>query len=250
VRVTHGLILKKQDRGEADEVVVFLSRELGWLRGVAKNAKKSRFRFGGHLESFSLVELVIRSRKKDDMVWIDDAQVLQGFLGIRPDIAKVARAAYFLELASAFLPEGQPDPDLFDFLCRFLTNLENAPVSPLQFLIQEVRLLGLLGYAPRFDACPVCEKTFVPGEDAVFSLTMGGACHLGCVDVTERGKLLLSPDTLAVMRRGLELQTEAASRLRLSNKGRQELRSVLTAFVRQLRGKELNSLAFLENMKL
>ena len=250
MRVIKGIILKKQDRGEADELVIFFSRELGWLRGIAKNAKKSRLRFGGHLETFSLVELVIRSRKKDDMVWIDDAQVLQGFLGLRSDIARVARAAYFLELASAFLPEGQPDPDLFDFLCRFLADLENAPVSPLQFLIDEVRLLALLGYAPRFDSCPVCEKTLAPGEDAVFSLTMGGACHPGCVDVMERVKLFLSPDTLAVMRRGLELQAEAASRLRLSNKGRQELRSVLAAFVRQLRGKELNSLAFLENMGL
>ena len=40
--VAKSIILKKYDFGEADELVVFLSRELGWLRGVAKNAKKSR----------------------------------------------------------------------------------------------------------------------------------------------------------------------------------------------------------------
>jgi DNA repair protein RecO (recombination protein O) len=250
VRVIQALILKKQDRGEADELVVFFSKELGWLRGIAKNSKKSRFRFGGHLEAFSLAEFVIRSRKKDDMVWIDEAQVLDGFLGLRSDIARVTYAAYFLELASAFLPEGQPDPDLFDFLHRFLTTLEKLDLNPVRLLIDEVRLLGLLGYAPRFDACPVCEKPLAPGQDGVFSLSMGGACHPGCVDVTERGKLFLSPDTLAVMRRGLELQGEAASRLRLSTKGRQEIRTMLTAFVRQLRGKDLNSLAFLENMGL
>jgi DNA repair protein RecO (recombination protein O) len=244
------LILKKQDRGEADELVVFLSRELGWLRGVAKNAKKSRVRFGGHLEPFSLVDLTLRQRKRDDLVWIEEAQVIHGHLGIRSSIAKVARAAYFLELASVLLPEDSPDPVLFDFLHDFLESLESANPTALSFLLEEIRLLGLLGYAPRFDACPVCGKTLERGIEGVFLPALGGVCHRACVPAGDLEKLAVSPGTLAVVRRGLELSSEAARRLRLNKHGQEELRRILSAFARYTRGGEISSLIFLETMDL
>ena len=243
------MILKKQDRGEADELVIFLSRELGWLRGVAKNAKKSRVRFGGHLEPFSLVDLTIRPRQKDTMVWIDEAQVLHGFLGIRSDIEKVAHAAYFFELACGLLPENQPDKDLFDFLNIFLYMLETTHFKPARYLLEEIKLLGRLGYAPRFDVCPNCGEKMAAGQSAFFSLNLGGVCHSGCLTATDQTDLIFSPSTIALVRRGLEMSSQAANRLSLSRAGRNELRRTISAFVKHLLGKQLNSLSFLEKME-
>lgn len=246
--VVTSIILKKQDRGEADELVFFLSRELGWLRGVAKNAKKSRVRFGGHLEPLSLADLTIRSRRKDDMVWIEEAQVLHGFLGIRSDVKKVAQATYFLELCSVLLPENQPDPELFEFLNFLLYHLEAFRLKPVRCLLEEIRLLGKLGYGPRFDVCPGCGKAISASQTAVFSLSMGGVSHLECLAGTDPRDLVLSPATVALVRRGLEIQGQSADRLELSRRGQGELRRALSAFAKQLRGKELNSLIFLERI--
>lgn len=246
--VVRAMILKKQDRGEADELVIFLSRELGWLRGVAKNAKKSRVRFGGHLEPFSLVDLTIRPRQKDTMVWIDEAQALQGFLPIRSDLVKVAHAAYFFELAYGLLPENQPDQELFEFLYGFLFFLEAEYFRPARYLLEEIRLLGHLGYAPRFDICPNCGKEIPAGQTAFFSLTLGGACHRECLSGTDPKDLVLSPHTMALVRRGLEMPRQATDRLALNRIGRGELRKALSAFVKHLLGKDLNSLIFLEKM--
>lgn len=242
------IILKKQDRGEADELVVFLSRELGWLTGVAKNAKKSRVRFGGHLEPFSLVDLTLRRRKKDDLVWIDEAQVVRGFLGIRKDVSRVSRAAYFLELSWLFLGEGQPDPELHDYLVGFLDMLARDDPGPVPLLLSEIRLLGLLGYAPRFEACPICDKPLEPGQGALFVPSAGGGCHPGCAGTEIVEGVLLSPDTLAVVRRGLKVDSDLARRLKLGKKGQEELRKALSAFVRYLRGEEIKSLAFMERI--
>ncbi len=245
--MVRSIILKKTERGEADELVFFLARELGWLRGVAKNARKSRIRFAGHLEPFSLVDLALRSRKKDDLVWIDDSQAINGFLGIRSDLGKVALAAYFLELASVLQAEGQPDHQLFDFLVDFLERLERSQVNPAAMMLSEIRLLGLLGYEPSFDTCPVCGKSVGAGAETVFSLVQGGVCHLGCTsgDETESA---VSPETLALVNRGLRLDFDVASRLRIGKKGIDELRTVLSAFVRHVRGENMNSLTFLEKM--
>lgn len=248
--MTRSIILKKQDQGEADELVVFLSRDLGWLRGIAKNAKRSRVRFAGHLEPFSVVDLTLRPRKKDDLVWIDESQVIQGFLGIRSDISRVTRAAYFLELASVFLPENHPDPAVFDFLQSFLGALDGAALPPLRLMVDEIRLLGLLGYAPRFDLCPVCGLKIGPGLEGVFSPSLGGVCHRECATSREPDVVVLSPGTFALMRRALEVDEQKSARLKVGRQNTEELRTALSSFVRYLRGGEINSLAFLEAMGL
>jgi DNA repair protein RecO (recombination protein O) len=246
--VARSIIFKKQERGEADELVFFLARDLGWLRGVAKNARKSRVRFGGHLEQFSLVDLVLRPRRSDDLVWIDESQVIRGFLGIRSQLGKVALAAYFLELASLFQAEAHPDPSLFDFLETCLDNLDRYEINPVLSMLDEIRLLGFLGYSPRFDVCPSCGQPLTQGEAGVFSLDLGGACHAECAPGDP--SLLVSPDTLALLRRGLQVDGDAASRLRLSRKGQEEVRQLLSAFVRYLRGEWISSLEFLETTGL
>ncbi|MEW6350925.1 MAG: DNA repair protein RecO [Thermodesulfobacteriota bacterium] len=241
------IILRKEDRGEADELVVFMSRDLGWLRGVAKNSRRSRVRFGGHLETFSAVELSLRPRRRDDLVWIEDSQVVEGFLGIRKEIGKVAAASYFLELASLFMGEGSPEPPLFDFLHHFLRELDATEPQPLVLLFDEIRLLGMLGLQPSFGHCAACGGNFEAGSQAAFVPAHGGACHMHCVG-PGMGSTPLSPQTVAIVQRGLQLDAPAASRLRLSRKGLDELRRALSAFVRFMRGREVKSLAFIESL--
>jgi DNA repair protein RecO (recombination protein O) len=248
--VVKSIILKKQPWGEADELVLFLSKNLGWLTGIAKNARKSRVRFGGHLEPLAQVDLTLRPRKRDHLVWIDDAQLIRGYTRIRTDLFRVSWCSYLLELSSALLPEANPDPDVFDFLVSFHERLESSDPSPLHLLLEEIGLLGLLGYAPRFDLCPVCGKTVDPGHDALFSASRGGACHPRCAVDQADVCVALSPDTLAVVKRGLGAGPRVIERIRLGKKGRSELRQALSAFVRYLRAGDINSLVFLEKMEL
>jgi DNA repair protein RecO (recombination protein O) len=243
------LIFKKQHLGEADELVVFLSREMGWLTGVAKNSRKSRVRFAGNLETLSLVDLTVKLRKKDDRVWIEESQVIRGFLPLRQSILKVGMASYFTELASLFLPEGQQDSNIFDFLVNFFSFLETYEPSPVNYLLHEILLLRLLGYEPRFDCCAACGSPLKPGIPASFSVFSGGVCHRSCLKDGENNEISISPETLALVRRGLQLDIEAVRRLRLHKKGIAELRVALSAFVRHLRGRDIKSLLFLEGIQ-
>jgi DNA repair protein RecO (recombination protein O) len=245
--MVRSIIFEKRDRGEADELVLFMSRELGWLRGIAKNSKKSRVRFGGHLEPLSLVDFTLRQRHRDNLVWIDESHVIDGFLGIRADIAKVALASYYLEIASLVMLEDNPDAGVFDFLSNMLSNLESSEIVPLRQQLDEIRLLGLLGYAPGFGSCPVCHDAIDPGQEALFSLSNGSACHAGCLS-PEETSFPLSPDTLAVIRQGLKISSNAVTRLRHHKNGIRELRALLSGYVRYTVGREIRSLVFLEKM--
>ena len=56
LHTTDALILRTYKLGESDRIVVFLTRDRGKKRGVAKNARQSRRRFGGALEPGTLAK--------------------------------------------------------------------------------------------------------------------------------------------------------------------------------------------------
>src|SRR5262245_65015509 len=65
------LVLRTYRYGEADRIVVFLTDDRGKKRGVAKNATKSRRRFGGALEPFTRGRVAYVEREGRDLVRLD-----------------------------------------------------------------------------------------------------------------------------------------------------------------------------------
>src|SRR5947208_3600511 len=68
---TDGLILRSYALGESDRIVVFLTRDRGKKRGVAKNARQSRRRFGGALEPLTCGRVAYEERERRDLVRLD-----------------------------------------------------------------------------------------------------------------------------------------------------------------------------------
>ena len=54
---TEALVLKSYALGEADKIIVCLTRTEGLIRGVAKGAKRLKSRFGSSLEPFTVIDL-------------------------------------------------------------------------------------------------------------------------------------------------------------------------------------------------
>src|SRR5262249_58715702 len=66
--ITDALILRTYKLGESDRIVVFLTRDRGKKRGVAKNARQSRQRFGGALEPLTCGRVSYVERERRDPV--------------------------------------------------------------------------------------------------------------------------------------------------------------------------------------
>src|SRR5450759_3564803 len=65
---TDALILRTYKLGESDRIVVFLTRDRGKKRGVAKNARQSRRRFGGALEPMTYGRVGYFERERRELV--------------------------------------------------------------------------------------------------------------------------------------------------------------------------------------
>jgi DNA repair protein RecO (recombination protein O) len=108
------LILRTYTLGESDRIVVFLTRDRGKKRGVAKNARQSRRRFGGALEPMTHGRVTYRERERRDLVFVQDIAPIRSPLrmavGSGDDIGYVA---YFAELIDEWAPENDPNETLF-----------------------------------------------------------------------------------------------------------------------------------------
>ena len=108
------LILRTYALGEADRLVVFLTRDRGKKRGVAKNARQSRRRFGGALEPMTCGRVVYREREHRELVFLQDVAPSRSPLLITASDSDVfGHLGYFAELIDEWAPENDPNETLF-----------------------------------------------------------------------------------------------------------------------------------------
>jgi len=106
------LILRTYQLGESDRIVVFLTRDRGKKRGVAKNARQSRRRFGGALEPLTCGRVGYVERERRDLVRVDYVEPTRSPLSAIDGDA-LGYAGYFAELIDEWAQEADPNEPLF-----------------------------------------------------------------------------------------------------------------------------------------
>lgn len=109
---TDALILRTYKLGESDRVVVFLTRERGKKRGVAKNARQSRRRFGGALEPMTCGRVAYVERERRDLVSLRYVEPRRSPFEAA-DGEALGCVSYLAELIDEWAPEADPNEPLF-----------------------------------------------------------------------------------------------------------------------------------------
>jgi DNA repair protein RecO (recombination protein O) len=210
-----GVVLKTIKLGEADRIVTLFTRDNGKVRAVAKGVRKTKSRFGGRLEPFTRVALMIyRGRNLDT---ITSADILDPFKEVRADYARLTGAAALAEMVEKITPDRERAVSTYGLLIAGLAALaerEETTIVP-AFL---VKLLSISGYHPQLSVCAGC------GEAAAlsgFSPAIGGAvCDLCRRE--DRDSFRMAPAHLALMGHlltsdfGAEAPTDATGKVTLA----------------------------------
>jgi DNA repair protein RecO (recombination protein O) len=109
---TDALILRTYALGEADRIVVFLTNDRGKKRGVAKNARQSRRRFGGALEPMTYGRVGYVERERRELVHLQYVEPVRSPLTAASGDA-LGYVEYFAELIDEWAPEADPNEMLF-----------------------------------------------------------------------------------------------------------------------------------------
>ena len=141
------LVLRTYKLGEADRIVVFLTRDRGKKRGVAPNARKSRKRFGAALEPLTEVRVSYFEKEQRELVGLNYAEPVRSPLSAANPEA-LGYSHYFAELIDEWAAEADVDEKLYRLGTSALeAMLSGAPVEALARYF-ECWLLRLQGVYP------------------------------------------------------------------------------------------------------
>ncbi len=170
------VVLRGYRLGEADRILVLLSRGRGKLRAVVKGVRKAGSRWGGRLEPLVRAELLLYQGRELDVV--TQAEVVEAFPRLRSDYASFLSASAMAEAAGLLAPEGGRAPRLYALLVAGLELLEDGKVPA--WAVSDafaLKFLAASGFAPAIRSCAGCGR---PGPHPAFSPSSGGSLCPRC----------------------------------------------------------------------
>lgn len=174
-------MLRTYKLGEADLILVLLTKDNGLIRTVAKGIRKTRSRFGARLDRFSRVDVQIYPGRS--LANVTDAATVATYASpIVADVDRFYAGAAMLEMAQVFAAEPSSAHSIFFLLDAALQQLATqltTPALPPVSVADEFVLHGLevAGWEPSLVDCAQCGKR---GPHRAFHPGAGGAVCVTC----------------------------------------------------------------------
>lgn len=242
-RLVKGIILRKQDYRENDRLFVFYTDELGKIEAVAKGARKIKSKMAGHLDFFSIVNLMVAPGKT--YYQIAGAETEKNFLNIKNDLAKIVLASACFEAVDIFTKSGHPDEHIYKLLAELVETFDDKKLKDFCRLYAvskffSVKMMSLLGWLPELYNCTKCKDKISPDGNS-FDLSRGGLVCGKC----RTGGLPISAPSIKILRFILENSLKKSSAIRISKPQAKELAEVADSFSAVHRDRESKNIRWI-----
>lgn len=140
---------------------------------LAKGARRSKKRFAGALEPFSLLRVEIAA-SRGGLARLESATIQRAFPKLLGNLARMTAAGAMLGLVRELTPDAMADPDAFEDTVQLLAALDSGeiPERALSVCFQ-LQQLSRAGFSPRLHACGACGKQPQPGRATDFDARRG-----------------------------------------------------------------------------
>lgn len=246
---SEALVLRTYKLGEADRIVVFLTRDRGKKRGVAKGARRPRSRFVGALEPLTRGDVQYYERENRELVrinYVEPARSPLALAGERGDEA-LTYVSYFAELIDEWAQESDPSETLFRLGSSALDALASGAPAETLARYFEYWLLRLQGVYPSVLACPSCGESLDGGaavvvRDRVMLCKRCAAAHAGA-------SAALSADAMAFLRAARRMTPGAVATADLPLRAARELELAHRRLIAAHLDKELKSARVIRELR-
>lgn len=144
-----GIILKKQNYREADQIVSIWTEEAGKIRCLAKSLRKPTSKLAFCMSDLSEVEINLAGNQLPTLI---GARVIRQFKTLQEDLEKTAIAFYVAELMLKMTADEHPNIQAYQLLSDFLKRLDQGAQFPSHRLADKfaLNLAQTLGFgSPR-----------------------------------------------------------------------------------------------------
>jgi DNA repair protein RecO (recombination protein O) len=175
---TEAIVLRSIRYGEGDRVLHLYTPRRGRLSAIAKGARKARSRFGGRLEPFFRLDLVLYEGR-GDMFTVTSAETSAAHARLRADGRALDAAARACDAVARLFEQGDPNPATYHLLANELALLDADPArgGAANQLAFRLKLLLAAGLAPHLAACASCGEA---DHLTAYSGAAGGVVCAAC----------------------------------------------------------------------
>jgi DNA repair protein RecO (recombination protein O) len=175
---TEAVVLRSMRYGEADRILHLYTPGRGRVGAIAKGVRRSRSRFGGRLEPFFRLRLILHEGR-GELLTVTGAETVSGHPRLRESGAALDVAARACDAVGRLFETSEPHPGVFNLLCHELALLDADPAaaSRANALAFRLKLLLAAGLAPQLGACASCGD---PEHLVGFSGAAGGVVCRAC----------------------------------------------------------------------
>ncbi|MBZ9572596.1 DNA repair protein RecO [Patescibacteria group bacterium] len=244
---TQGIFLKKEGRGEADQLFTIWTEDFGKLEilGRAIRKIKSKLRSGAELFYFSEIEFIQGKTYKT----LTDAILIDKFRNLRESPQKLNYTYQIAEVLDSLTGKEEKDDEIWNLLSetfRRLDNWEFPEGKPLAsygagkiiYYYFLWNLFSILGFKPEIHSCPICQKLLLP-ETFWFVPKEGGIVCWKCFKkLSEEEKKLaeeISVDTVKILRLFLSEDWKILPRIKITEEVKRNLKEISELYLNFLR---------------
>lgn len=245
------IVLRRIDFGDYDLILTFFTLKKGKISAIAKSAKKSTRRFGGILELFSVLQIVCSFRMDRDLVILQEADLKNGFPGIRADLKKTAYASYFAEVVNEWAEPGAKQEDLYLLLRHVLEQIDAGQIpEEISGILFLMRFASIAGIRPNLLKCSICrlEIDKIREERVIFDFSRSGIVCQKCTG-NSVSRLSLSKGTVKQLLWVESGGLKKAGKIKFTPQAIKEGLDLLETFTAYHLGKEMQSLKFLKQIR-
>jgi DNA repair protein RecO (recombination protein O) len=177
---TEAIVLRSIRFGEADRVLHLYSAHRGRIGAIAKGSRRPRSRFGGRLEPFFRLDLVLYEGR-GDLATVTSAATVEGHARLRASGPALMAAARGCDAVLRLFDEAQPNPAAYNLLCRYLALLDSGEGDGRSAALAfRLKLALAAGFAPELASCARCgERDELVGFSGAAGGVVCGACEHG-----------------------------------------------------------------------
>jgi DNA repair protein RecO (recombination protein O) len=175
---TQGIVLRSLRYGEADRILHLYTPDQGRVGAIAKGSRRPRSRFGGRLEPFFHLQLMLH-RGRGELMTVTGAETVAGHPALREHAGSLDTAARACDAVSRLFETTEPHPQVFWLLANELGLLDREPARAghANALAFRLKLLVAAGIAPQLAGCASCGD---PEHLVGFSGAAGGVVCSAC----------------------------------------------------------------------
>ena len=178
---TEAIVLRSIRLREADRVVHLYTNARGRVGAVAKGVRRTKSRFGGRLEPFFRLQLVLYEGR-GELHTVTQAETVESYPRLREHGVSLRTATGACESVLRLVDESQANPAAYNLLCHELQLLDEEPSAggPANLLAFRLKLLLAAGFLPELSSCARCGAESLPVEGVEFSAAAGGVVCPDC----------------------------------------------------------------------